>query len=269
MYYSWLAIGLFIAISLIQKVIPQDLPVAPAPWNLDVSEGYVFVTPPLLSISQLPEGFADPNEAKALSSNGTLIPDIGTILIARYVSTPVGPYDEMIYIPGKWKYETGDLGFRITRIYVSTNESVINGRRNWNIPKHIAAFDCQTSPLGEMTLSVSSSSSEGKPFFSAKFLPTTLPIPIEVNTTLVGDYLNLIQPPLPAGMSPAEISTDTWKSFLLNAKTDTVAASLIIGNLTGGKIGDGVGYPNIQPLFPVGAKLSGKLIFPVSEIIEV
>ncbi|KAK7471990.1 hypothetical protein VKT23_000098 [Stygiomarasmius scandens] len=175
----------------------------------------------------------------------------------------------MIYIPGKWKYDTGDLGFRITRIYVSTNESVINGRRNWNIPKHVANFDWQKSALGITTLSISSEASGGERFFSAKFVPTTLPIPIEVNTTLTGDYLNLVQPPLPSGVTEAEIATDTWKKFLLNAKTETIAATTIVGNLGGGKIGDGVGYPDIEPLLPVGAKLSGGLIFPVSEVVDI
>jgi hypothetical protein len=58
--------------------------------------------------------------------------------------------DELIYIPGRWKYADGSVAFRITRIYVSSKESTENGeriptksqrethdkagRRNWNIP---------------------------------------------------------------------------------------------------------------------------------------
>ncbi|KAF5344740.1 hypothetical protein D9758_015297 [Tetrapyrgos nigripes] len=249
--------------------LAQDLPVAPAPWELSVSEGWVFVTPPILSSDFLPPGFANPLEATVERKSGAMIPDIGLIILVRYSETPVDPYDELIWIPGKWAYDTDDKGFRITNIYVSSNASVINGRRNWNIPKHVAKFDWQTSALGVTTVSVSSSG--GKPFFSAQLLPTTLPIPIEVNSTLTGDYLTLIQPPLPAGnttSAPAEIGTDEWVSFLLNTKTKTVAANTIIGNLPGGKLGDGVLYPNIAPLLPVGAKISGTLEFPVPEVLS-
>jgi hypothetical protein len=35
--------------------------------------------------------------------------------------------DELIYTPGRWKYKNGKAGPRITRIYVSTKESVFNG----------------------------------------------------------------------------------------------------------------------------------------------
>lgn len=35
--------------------------------------------------------------------------------------------DELIYIPGRWKYPDGSSGFRITRIYVSSKASTENG----------------------------------------------------------------------------------------------------------------------------------------------
>lgn len=37
--------------------------------------------------------------------------------------------DELIYIPGNWKYADGTTGLRITRIYVSSKESTQNGKR--------------------------------------------------------------------------------------------------------------------------------------------
>ena len=60
----------------------------------------------------------------------------GMIEIVRYSETPVGPYDEIVLIPGE--FETPgkkERGSRITRIYVSQKETCYNGRRNWNIPK--------------------------------------------------------------------------------------------------------------------------------------
>ncbi|KAF9073573.1 hypothetical protein BDP27DRAFT_1318520 [Rhodocollybia butyracea] len=245
----------------------DSITAAPAPWTLDVAEGWLFVLPPLLSSEFLPPGFARPSEASAEESTGIMTIDPGLILIVRYSSSPVGPYDELIYIPGKWAYADGMEGFRITTIYVSSNESVYNGRENWNIPKHLATFDFQTDILGGTTLSVSSPEN-GSTFFSVNLLPTTLEIPLEVSLALTGNYLNFVQPPIPNGTLPVEIGTTTWDQFLLNGQTTSVQASLISGALPGGRIGDGVGYPDVQPLLPVGVKLTGTLDFPVSRIFE-
>ncbi|KIK69050.1 hypothetical protein GYMLUDRAFT_633942 [Collybiopsis luxurians FD-317 M1] len=245
----------------------EDIPVAPAPWTLDVQDGWIFVLPPLLG-GPLPPGFATNLEAKVEESTGIrTLSDIGLMLLVRYAASPVGPYDELIYVPGKWVYDDGMKGFRITTIYVSSNASVFNGRQNWNIPKHLANFDFQTNDLGETSVSVTLPGSD-KPFFSANLLPTTLPIPIEVNTTLTAGYLNFVQPPIPAGNLPVEIGTTTWKQFLLDGKTATLQANVISGAMPGGQIGDGVKYPDVQPLLPVGVKLSGILDFPVAGVFD-
>ncbi len=54
----------------------------------------------------------------------------------------VGPYDELIYVPGLFsrrspsdQQQPVEYFPAITRIYVSTDESVYNGRKNWGIPK--------------------------------------------------------------------------------------------------------------------------------------
>lgn len=57
--------------------------------------------------------------------------------------TQIGPYDEIMFIPGFFKTavrgENGSLTYdhspRVTRIYVSTESSIYHGRKNWNIPK--------------------------------------------------------------------------------------------------------------------------------------
>lgn len=49
-------------------------------------------------------------------------------MIVRYKETPVGPYDEVIWMPGYFEVPgTGRKHARITRIYVSSLESVFNG----------------------------------------------------------------------------------------------------------------------------------------------
>ncbi|KAL0572109.1 hypothetical protein V5O48_009862 [Marasmius crinis-equi] len=196
-----------------------------------------------------------------------MIPDIGALMLVRYASTPVGPYDELIYIPGRWAYASGRNGLRITRLYVSTDASVFNGRTNWNIPKHRANFSFHKDGA-ITTVSVSSPETPNKPFFSAKLAPVTGPIPAEVNSTITGSYLTLIQPPIPGDPSdPAIVGTDTWKSLVLDTKSKAINPVGITGNL-GGRLGDGVGYPNIFPLLPVGLNLTGTLIFPVPEVFE-
>ncbi|KAJ6593472.1 hypothetical protein B0H19DRAFT_1246236 [Mycena capillaripes] len=257
-------LGFFVLASLCRA---DSIPIAPAPWNLAVSEGYAFVVAPPPSPAFLPPGFANPLEAPELRP-GVILPDIGLILIVRYSAGPVGPYDELIYIPGRWAYNLTDSGLRITQIYVTTNASVFNGRTNWNIPKHQANFNFTKLADGSQTVTVSPPGDLAHPHFSARLTPTIAPIPIQINTALTGNYLTLIQPSFPASATnPVEVGTDTWKQLLLNVQTDTLTATIISGALPGGKIGNGIGYPDIQPLLPVGGRLSGTLIFPVPTIL--
>lgn len=56
-----------------------------------------------------------------------------TVVLVRYDEAPGGPYDELILIPGAFTSpHTGKKELRITNIYVSTNTSAFNGRRNWS-----------------------------------------------------------------------------------------------------------------------------------------
>ena len=62
----------------------------------------------------------------------------GVLMLVRYASSPVGPYDELL-----WAEVRGSpVGTRprVTRIVVSTEASVVWGRQNWGIPKELAAF---------------------------------------------------------------------------------------------------------------------------------
>ena len=61
-------------------------------------------------------------------------------MLVKYHSSDAGPYDELLFTPGRFHSPRGS--FRsITKIYVSTWDSVINGRANWGIPKEIAQFE--------------------------------------------------------------------------------------------------------------------------------
>lgn len=69
----------------------------------------------------------------------------GVLMLVRYASSPVGPYDELLWA----EVRDSPVGLRptVTRIVVSTEASVVWGRRNWGIPKELAAFGWSGSGL--------------------------------------------------------------------------------------------------------------------------
>ncbi|MFW7377454.1 MAG: hypothetical protein ACOH5I_01440 [Oligoflexus sp.] len=97
---------------------------APAPWELS-GEAWMV----LLKAQDLPM----PGQRV-----GSLWP--GIAIYVDYKSSPVGPYEELLLIPGRQAFPQGPR-MTISTIYVSTWESVINGRKNWGIPKQLARFE--------------------------------------------------------------------------------------------------------------------------------
>ena len=104
---------------------------APAPWTLAGDFAYLFLHGSRSALSQFNE---DPNPDKTPFRGGS-----GGILLVRYNDSPVGPYDELIIFPGCYQFKDKTY-YRISQIYVSTMDSVVNGRRNWAVPKKLAIF---------------------------------------------------------------------------------------------------------------------------------
>ncbi|TFY73421.1 hypothetical protein EWM64_g10591, partial [Hericium alpestre] len=148
---------------------PSGIPNAPPSWVLE-AELWTFIARASAEIGPessanghnpnnnpsilqgLPNGTYPPLEAvhpSALASLSTpgaseqYRGGLPQIMIVRYKDSPVGPYDELIYIAGKFicPHEPNSTALRIGSMYVSANASVWNGRRNWNIPKHLARFE--------------------------------------------------------------------------------------------------------------------------------
>ncbi len=83
-----------------------------------------------------------PLEANSPFSDGKLIGGLASVQVIRYTESPVGPYDEIIIIPGKYEYEietrgvTGEVkretkrNLKATRTYVSQEKTCWNGRRS-------------------------------------------------------------------------------------------------------------------------------------------
>jgi hypothetical protein len=124
---------------------PPGVSPVPAPWQLR-AKLYLFTK--LLSpenredpvLQGLPPGFYNPSETVNPSA---LAPVNGApqwkgglsyVVLVRYEDSPVGPYDELIAVSDGWvnPFEKRTSG-RITNIYVSTLQSVWNGRNNWSM----------------------------------------------------------------------------------------------------------------------------------------
>jgi len=162
------------------------------------------------------------------------------VQVIRYTESPAGPYDELLIVPGKFEYEVekqkkdgkiksetkSDL--RLTRIYVSQKHTCFNGRKNWNIPKHLARFTFTDLPNNAIEISVwphdndplidLEPSSKVSPFFKAIYKPIPYLPAIPLSTTpakYLGLEMILVQPPLPGGASAENslVGTKEWCSI--------------------------------------------------------
>jgi hypothetical protein len=101
----------------------------PAPWSLRGS-GYIL-------LYRFPTHFAleagrIPPFLRTLFAGG-----LGAVMLVDYAESNAGPYGELLFMPGKFRFRGKKLAC-ITKIYVSTRESVVNGWENWAIPKERA-----------------------------------------------------------------------------------------------------------------------------------
>lgn len=104
---------------------------APAPWTLR-GRGYI------LAVKMPADALADcPFTPTAL--RGSLRSPLSLAMLVDYAESPAGPYQELLFIPGTFDFN-GQRHPSISRIFVSTMDSVINGRRNWGIPKDRCDF---------------------------------------------------------------------------------------------------------------------------------
>lgn len=109
-----------------------SVPRVPAPWSL---RGHAWMV-----ALRLPPG--DPARTAFLPPGlqATVKAAFSVLMCVVYDEAPCGPYRELLFIPGTMNF--GDARHpSISRILVSTWDSVVNGRRNWGIPKDRANFD--------------------------------------------------------------------------------------------------------------------------------
>ncbi len=107
----------------------------------------------------------------------------GALMLVDYHSSGVGAYKELLFIPGK--FAIGNQKYQsISRIYVSSEESVKWGRENWGIPKEYADFSIEKRGENQEKWTISIG---GVSFFdieiqwkSWRFPITTALVPIKV-----------------------------------------------------------------------------------------
>lgn len=109
-----------------------EVPAVPAPWTL---RGHAWMV-------ALRLGSNDPARTAFVAPElqPSLRTAVSVLMCVVYDEAPCGPYRELLFVPGTLR--VGAVRHpSISRILVSTWDSVVNGRRNWGIPKDRADFD--------------------------------------------------------------------------------------------------------------------------------
>jgi hypothetical protein len=137
----------------------------PAPWKLR-GNGYIFAFrfPRTLQGSRF---FSSPFLGEAFSG-------FGAMMLVDYLESTAGPYRELLFVPGRFPF--GDKKYySITKIFVSTMESVENGRRNWGIPKELADFSITSEGPRRERIAVAV---EGKTVIDITMKQGVVPVPV-------------------------------------------------------------------------------------------
>ncbi|ROH89503.1 hypothetical protein ED208_10225 [Stagnimonas aquatica] len=143
------------------------LPVTPAPWQLQ-GRGYIS----LLRFDDQGEQ-QDRFLPRSLAGRRSRSP-YAWLMFVDYRHSEVGPYHELLFIPGSFPFEDGQRHLSISRIFVSSPASVVSGRANWGIPKDLAEFEVRYGVDGLDRVKVSRG---GRLFAELDFKSYPLPLP--------------------------------------------------------------------------------------------
>ncbi len=124
----------------------ESLRLSPAPWKLQ-GEGYIL-------LYRFNKDFAKTNTFLSEYYVSKYWGVVGSVMWVDYHTSGVGAYQELLFIPAMFDFSK-EKAFHISKIYVSTADSVYNGIENWGIPKELADFEINT--LNKNTKSVKAS----------------------------------------------------------------------------------------------------------------
>ncbi len=148
------------------NLLPKPNKIVAPPWDLK-GNGYIF-------IFKFPKSFVEKKGFLADYQAEKFKGYFGTVMLVDYAESGVGPYKELLFVPGMF-----DLGgktiYSISKIYVSSYDSVWNGIENWGIPKELADFKVNNLNENEDIFEVSI---EGKVFFKAHLKKQNFYFPI-------------------------------------------------------------------------------------------
>jgi hypothetical protein len=140
---------------------------APPPWKLK-GNGYIF-------LYHFPRSFIEKfgflSDYQSNRFDGDFV---GTVMLVDYEISAVGPYHELLFVPGRLDFDKNKI-FSISKIYVSSQESVETGIANWGIPKELAKFTITQASAKEKIVEVLI---EGQTFFKAHLQDGTIKLPI-------------------------------------------------------------------------------------------
>lgn len=106
-------------------------PRVPAPWTLR-GEAHALLL-------WLPRERTSTPSGQTAERRGRL----GVLALVRYAESDVGPYDELLWLVPWGLRDGARRQHTVVRIFVSSEASRWNGRRNWGIPKQLAQFDVE------------------------------------------------------------------------------------------------------------------------------
>lgn len=214
--------------------LPAPTILAPAPWTL-TGDGYIF-------LYRFPKKFIEAQGFLFDFQRDNFKGLIASMMLVDYHTTPVGPYRELLFIPGLFKMMNKNT-FSISKIYVSDPNSVWNGIENWGIPKEHSDFVIEHIDNKTEKFAISK---EGTPFFEA--------------TIHRGNFSF----PLTTALFPLRITQQLRDDWVLTKPT--AKGKAYFGKLTNIKVNSKL-FPDIAPFKPLGVLVvkDFQMTFPVAE----
>lgn len=144
---------------------------APAPWTL-TGQGYVIAL-------RLPEAALAQCPFTPTTVRHTRRSALSVAMLVNYDYSPAGPYQELLFIPGSFQFSDARRA-SISRIYVSSMASVVNGRRNWGIPKDRCDFSLDFNDSGIDRARLRADNGDTIAEFLLSHSGPTLPLPTQL-----------------------------------------------------------------------------------------
>jgi hypothetical protein len=160
-----------------------DVPLCPAPWTLRGNGWIVALKLPAHHTAQdafLPGELAGRGRSRA-----------SYLMYVDYAESGCGPYRELLFIPGAFPFADGHRHLTISRILVSTWDSVVNGRTNWGIPKDRADFAVEQGEARGREESVRVTS-EGREVCELRFATLRFAPPLPMHGAVVPSSLRTL-----------------------------------------------------------------------------